>query len=119
VTFGEFGSWDDYRAEADGLDTFFFLATVIVMMVIMFNLIVAIFTDTYDEMKENERAIELKMLNEVIRELENWHRFWRGLVYGRPANEPSHLVYVEYELRPYVNWGGKVQATHKTIGNSL
>jgi hypothetical protein len=84
------------------------------MMIIMFNLIVAIFTDTYDEMKENERAIELKMLNEVIRELENWHRHWSD-----PDNEPSHLVYVEYELRPYVNWAGKVEATHKTVASSL
>jgi len=40
------------------------------LSVVLFNLIVAIFTDTFYELKETKKAEDIRMLNEVIMDVE-------------------------------------------------
>jgi len=56
----------------DLMDIFLFYTAIILTTLIIFNLLVAIFTDIYDEIKQNEKSIELRMMNEVVYEIENY-----------------------------------------------
>lgn len=78
-------------------DYIFFAVAVFLVTLIIFNLLVAIFTDTYDEIKQNEKAIELKMMNEVIMDMESYMQFFLP----QETNLPQHLCYVEYQKKQH------------------
>jgi hypothetical protein len=109
ITIGDFGPWTDYQEDATAIDGAIFMISAVVMTMFMFNLLIAIFTDTYGEIKDNERAIELKLMNDVILEIEQIHSF---ITY---RNSCEHLVYVEYQKKPFKNWQGNVKAAAKLI----
>jgi hypothetical protein len=51
LTFGDFGNFDEYFENMDKSDYILFMVSIILSTLIIFNLLVAIFTDTYDEIK--------------------------------------------------------------------
>jgi hypothetical protein len=94
LTFGDFGNFNEFFTYMDKADYTLFMVSIILSTLIIFNLLVAIFTDTYDEIKQNEKSLELRLMNEVIMEVESYIKFFgRGLI----KNDPQHLVYVEYQ----------------------
>mgnify|MGYP001219439685 CR=1 FL=1 len=70
--FGDFTAWDNHEAEGNaGLwDYLYALGLTFMLSVVLFNLIVAIFTDTYGDLKETKKAEDIRMLNEVIMDVE-------------------------------------------------
>ena len=52
------------------------MLSALLMTMLMFNLLVAIFTDLYDEIKENERAIELRLMNDAIVDVEFYIQYF-------------------------------------------
>ena len=72
LLYGDFSSFDDFFEYKDSIDYAIFVIAAIIGSLVIFNLLVAIFTDTYDEIKEHEKAIELRMMNEVVSETEQY-----------------------------------------------
>jgi len=72
LLYADFGKWDAYREmdEPDTFDYFFFFATTFFLSLMLFNLIVAIFTDVYGDLKETKVAEDLRTLNEVLMDVE-------------------------------------------------
>ena len=58
------------------------MLSALTMTMLMFNLLVAIFTDLYDEIKENERAIELRLMNDAIVDVEFYIQFFYSAFSG-------------------------------------
>lgn len=68
-------------AAPDVLDWFLIVVTSIVITVVLFNLIVSIFTDVYGTIKENMEAYDIEVLNEVTMDVEvycHWLFYWRS-----------------------------------------
>jgi len=68
LVFGDFGPFDDFHGAEigpDWLDDTFFLAITIIVTMILFNLIVSIFTDAYGDLKEIRVAVDMEQLNEI------------------------------------------------------
>ena len=61
--FADFSAWDSHEHEADFIDYTYFIGLTLMISVILFNLIVAIFTDTYGSMKEDMASTDLYILN--------------------------------------------------------
>jgi len=80
LVFGDFGPWDDFEDSdtgPDGLDTVFFILITITVTMILFNLIVSIFTDAYGDLKEIRVAVDIEQLNEIQCDVEFHIRFMR------------------------------------------
>jgi len=85
--FADYGTWDDFMndpaegAAPDVLDWILITVTTIVITVVLFNLIVSIFTDVYGTIKENMEAYDIEVLNEVTMDVEvycHWLFYWRS-----------------------------------------
>lgn len=59
-------------AAPDTVDWLFMFAVTIVVAMVLFNLIVSIFTDVYGTIKENKEAYDMEVLNEVTMDVENF-----------------------------------------------
>jgi hypothetical protein len=73
LLFGDFGSWDDFQFAEIGpnwLDYVFFLTISIVGTLILFNLIVSIFSEAYGDLKEVRVAVDIEQLNEIQSDVE-------------------------------------------------
>lgn len=78
LVFGDFGPWDDFEdsdIKPDGLDTTFFILITIVVTMILFNLIVSIFSEAYADLKEIKIAVDIEQLNECQCDVEFYVRF--------------------------------------------
>ena len=84
LTFGDFNSFNEHYPDMNLTDYIFFACAVVLITLIIFNLLVAIFTDTYDEIKQNEKAIELKMMNEVVMDTESYVKWFTPTVIFKP-----------------------------------
>jgi len=88
--FSDFGPWDDYRHQdsLDGddypvetIDYVFFASFSIIMSLLLFNLLIAIFSDVYGRVKEKELAYEYLQKNMLILDLETF--ISNSYYYGR------------------------------------
>jgi hypothetical protein len=61
--FADFSAWDSAEHKADFMDYIYALFLTLMISVVLFNLIVAIFTDTYGDMKEEKAATDVMILN--------------------------------------------------------
>lgn len=68
--FADFSAWDSHEADADAIDYLYALGLTFIISVVLFNLIVSIFTDTYGDLKEDQAAEDIRMLNEVVMDVE-------------------------------------------------
>jgi len=98
--FADFEKWDDYNNNSpltvDTTDYIFMLFTTLFVTLILFNLIVAIFTDVYADLKQIKLAEDLRTLNEVLMDVEY---FVSTITCRKRYNEPcrAHLAYAEYQ----------------------
>jgi len=82
--FADFSAWDNHEADADVVDYLYALGLTFMISVVLFNLIVSIFTDTYGDLKEDKAAEDIRMLNEVVMDVEYFtHYLFRGCFFLR------------------------------------
>jgi hypothetical protein len=68
--FADFSAWDSHEEHATPIDYLFAFGLTFMISIVLFNLIVAIFTDTYGDLKEDKAAEDIRMLNEVVMDVE-------------------------------------------------
>jgi hypothetical protein len=115
LLYGDFSSFDDFFQYMDHIDYAIFVIAAIIGSLVIFNLLVAIFTDTYDEIKEHEKAIELRMMNEVVSETEQYLKAASCHI----KSTPMHICFVNYQRIQTGEWEGKVKVTTSIVDKGL
>lgn len=99
----------------DDLDTFgklLFVVEAFFMNIILLNLIIALMSDTYENVMTNIQELDGRQLNELIIECENY-LFWK-----RSWGKPQHLFWVDYQTESNGAWASSADYITTTIDNT-
>jgi len=81
------------------MDRFLFLFMAVWMMLLLLNLLIAIFSEAFGEIKENETGNAMRMVNSFVLDIETIWCFC-----NRNKNHKSHLTFAEYDVGEAEVW---------------
>jgi len=96
------------------MDRALFLFMALWMMLLLLNLLIAIFSEAFGEIKDNEEGNNLRMVNSFVLDIETLWCFC-----NRSKNHKSHLIFAEYDVTEANVWQGSVKQTTKNVESKM
>jgi hypothetical protein len=110
IMLGEFYLDDDHRFNDTIVVQLFFIVFVLLVLIMMFNLLIAIISDTFERVIEKQNARFWQQLAILIRDLELLLALAPPLRLHRPSHQWLHaLVPMEQSLSADDQWSGRVR----------
>ena len=90
-----YGNWEG-NGQMNALNFWFYIHTGIFIGLVMFNLLIAIISGTYEEFTENQLIFDLKEIIDMLLEMAEFLNFWRKIREGIFGVSESDKIYLHF-----------------------
>ena len=90
-----YGNWEG-NADMNALNFWFYIHTGVFIGLIMFNLLIAIISGTYEQFTQEKQRVDLKEVIDMLLEMAEFLNFWRKIREGIFGVRESEKIYLHF-----------------------